>query len=128
MSQTPSLLDSIRRTIEERHLFSARSRLHFVSALKSANYYGDSTSSSSGKGSKNFKSPLTGRLMDNRLIRLRKKAIQEIIKTEEVYVNQLRTIKSEFMDDSGIRICLSRRDFNSTYIQQIFIIPYIYIL
>lgn len=110
MSGTPSLLDSIRRTIEERNLFSARSRLHFVSALQSANHY--TSSSSSRKGAKNFKSPLTGKLMDNRLIRLRNKAIQEIIKTEQVYVTQLRTIRDEFMQDTGIRVCLSRRDFN----------------
>lgn len=108
MSRTPSLLDSIRRTIEERNLFSARSRLHFVSALKTANYYGTPTS----KGSKNFKSPRTSNLMDNRLIRMRNKVIQEIIKTEEIYVNQLKTIRNEFMEHTELKLSLSRRDFN----------------
>jgi hypothetical protein len=112
MSHTPSLLDSIRRTIEERNLFSARSRLHFVSALRSANYYPSSTPN--GKGSRNFKTPVTG-LLDNRLIRMRNKVIQEIIKTEEIYVNQLKTIKREFMEDTEIKISFSRRDFNGDW-------------
>lgn len=111
MPQTPtSLLDSIRRTIEERSLFSARSRGHFVSALKSANY-GNSSNTPTAR-SRNFKSPATGKLLDNRLIRMRNKVIQEVIKTEEVYVNQLKIIRDEFMEDTEIRVSLSRRDFN----------------
>jgi len=106
MSRTPSLLDSIRRTIEERNLFSARSRLHFVSALNSANYGGKTPS---GRGSRNLRSCNP---VDIRMGRMRDKVIQEIIKTEEIYVSQLRIIRDDFMEDTEIKIGLSRRDFN----------------
>lgn len=110
MSQTPSLLDSIRRTIEERNLFSARSRVNFVSALRSADH---GSRGVSDKGSRNFSSPLSSRgTALIRMGRLRNKVIQEIIKTEEIYVNQLKTIQNEFMEDPDIRLTFSKREYN----------------
>lgn len=111
MAQTPSLLDSIRRTIEERNLFSARSRVNFVSALRSADYgskgpWGD-------KGSRNFSSPLSSKgSAESRMNRLKNKVIQEIVKTEEIYVNQLKTIRNEFMEEPEIKLTFSKREYN----------------
>jgi hypothetical protein len=110
-THTPSLMDSIRRTIEERNLFSVRSRLHFVSALKTAN--NGSITPKSRRGMKNFFSPISsGNPLENRLIRMRNKVIQEIIKTEDDYVKQLRIIRDEFMDDTELKLTFNRRDFN----------------
>jgi len=110
MSHTPSLLDSIRRTIEERNLFSARSRIKYVSALSSANH---GTKGPLDNGSRNFGSPLSSKATaETRLNRLRNKVIQEIVKTEEIYVNQLKAIQTEFVEDPDIKLTFTKREHN----------------
>jgi len=45
---------------------------------------------------------------------MRNKVIEEIIKTEEDYVKQLKTIRDEFMEDTELKLTFTRRDFNGT--------------
>lgn len=122
MTSTPapsySLLDSIRRTIEQRNLFSARTRIKFVSAFQKA----DNEDGNGTKNGKNFRSPLSAiPSMETRHARLRNKVTEEIINTEEAYVNVLRIIRDEFMEDSEIKMSFSRRDFSGKYSHKIFI-------
>ncbi|ODM97662.1 putative protein tag-52, partial [Orchesella cincta] len=68
------------------------------------------------KGSRNFGSPLSSKATaETRLNRLRNKVIQEIVKTEEIYVNQLKIIQNEFMEDSDIKLTFTKREYNAIF-------------
>lgn len=90
--------------------------MNFVSALRSADHTGTPKGSRSG-----FGSPLTSKnSAEARLKRLRRKVIQEIVKTEQIYVNQLKAIQNEFMEDPDIKLTFSKREHNGKgYTQQV---------
>jgi len=97
-STSTPLLDTIRRTIEERNLLTARSRLKYVSALRNA-VLKDTTT--------NLENTVAARIEQLKL-----KVIKELITSEKTYLKQIGWIVTEFKLTLEVHSALARKDMD----------------
>lgn len=103
-NKSGSLLDSIRRTIEDRNLLTARTRIRYVSAMRNAYR--------ATRNSKNINN-IDEISIEARVAKLKAKITQELVLSEKNYLKQLTIIIDKFK--GNVEGILQKKELDSKF-------------